>query len=251
MVFLESSASMASPAPLKFMPRFWNWSKTANRKVSDSSRKSSQSPPQPPPGKSYSDSDYRSNFGSEDLKNCSSSEGFVNKSENRSTGESRSKILVRFRTKREAKFVEDEGKGEVSEEAPKTWNLRPRKAANKRLYPSGEAPARTGAAPEMRHESPPPLPEEVVHYRPESLRPRNNSDLRVADKKEKARRLEIPLSKGEIEEDIFLMTGSKPSRRPRKRSKMAQKNLDCVFPGMWLDMISSDSYRVSETSAKG
>ncbi|KAL8150866.1 hypothetical protein V2J09_020674 [Rumex salicifolius] len=46
-----------------------------------------------------------------------------------------------------------------------------------------------------------------------------------ANKREK-QRLWVSLSKEEIEEDIYSLTGSKPSRRPRKRSKTVQKQLD-------------------------
>nr|XP_043629396.1 uncharacterized protein LOC122600706 [Erigeron canadensis] len=60
----------------------------------------------------------------------------------------------------------------------------------------------------------------------------------------KKRRLWISLSKEEIEEDIYAFTGSKPARRPKKRSKIAQKQVDNVSPGLYLVGISSDSYRV-------
>ncbi|KAL7158432.1 hypothetical protein ABFS83_02G143100 [Erythranthe nasuta] len=46
--------------------------------------------------------------------------------------------------------------------------------------------------------------------------------------------LTIALTKREIEEDIYALTGAKPARRPRKRPKNVQKQLDMVFPGLWL-----------------
>ncbi|KAK1430521.1 hypothetical protein QVD17_13328 [Tagetes erecta] len=64
------------------------------------------------------------------------------------------------------------------------------------------------------------------------------------EKRKKKRRLWISLSKDEIEEDIYAFTGSRPSRRPKKRSKIAQKQLDNVFPGLYLVGVSADSYRV-------
>ncbi|KAL1548649.1 hypothetical protein AAHA92_16856 [Salvia divinorum] len=69
-------------------------------------------------------------------------------------------------------------------------------------------------------------------------------------KKEKLS-IAISLTKEEIEEDIFALTGAKPSRRPKKRPKNVQKQLDAVFPGLWLQSITSDSYKVSENSLKG
>ncbi|CAN1748337.1 hypothetical protein LINPERHAP1_LOCUS3376 [Linum perenne] len=67
------------------------------------------------------------------------------------------------------------------------------------------------------------------------------------DKKEK-RRFWIALSKEEIEEDIFILTGSRPARRPKKRAKNVQKLLDVnIFPGLWLVGNTVDSYRIAET----
>lgn len=39
-------------------------------------------------------------------------------------------------------------------------------------------------------------------------------------------RLWVALSRDEIEEDVFSMSGNRPSRRPRKRTKTLQKHLD-------------------------
>ncbi|KAL8507499.1 hypothetical protein ACS0TY_018151 [Phlomoides rotata] len=58
------------------------------------------------------------------------------------------------------------------------------------------------------------------------------------------RRLWISLSKEEIEEDVYALTGGKPARRPRKWPKNVQKQLDNVFPGLYLVGVSADSYRV-------
>ncbi|CAN1748339.1 hypothetical protein LINPERHAP1_LOCUS3376 [Linum perenne] len=51
----------------------------------------------------------------------------------------------------------------------------------------------------------------------------------------------------EIEEDIFILTGSRPARRPKKRAKNVQKLLDNIFPGLWLVGNTVDSYRIAET----
>lgn len=48
-------------------------------------------------------------------------------------------------------------------------------------------------------------------------------------KKEKKQKFSILLTHEEIENDIFLMTGGRPSRRPRKRAKTVQKQLDARF----------------------
>lgn len=56
----------------------------------------------------------------------------------------------------------------------------------------------------------------------------------------------VPLSRKEIEEDFMAMIGHRPPRRPRKRAKLVQKNLDTLFPGLWLTEITADLYKVPE-----
>ncbi|KAJ8455988.1 hypothetical protein OPV22_026709 [Ensete ventricosum] len=56
----------------------------------------------------------------------------------------------------------------------------------------------------------------------------------------------ISLAREEIEEDIYSMTGCRPPRRPRKRAKVIQKQLDSLFPGSWLSYITPDSYRLPD-----
>ncbi|KAJ8556435.1 hypothetical protein K7X08_032187 [Anisodus acutangulus] len=79
----------------------------------------------------------------------------------------------------------------------------------------------------------------------------NNLDGRggVGSGKNKGKRkLWISLSKEEIEEDVYSMTGSRPSRRPKKRSKIVQKQLDNAFPGLYLVGLTADSFRVNDTT---
>ncbi|KAF5744276.1 hypothetical protein HS088_TW08G00876 [Tripterygium wilfordii] len=56
----------------------------------------------------------------------------------------------------------------------------------------------------------------------------------------------VALKKEEIEADFIAMTGSNPSRRPRKRTKRLQRRLDSSFPGLRLDTITPSSYEVSD-----
>ncbi|KAL3615030.1 hypothetical protein CASFOL_040691 [Castilleja foliolosa] len=63
-----------------------------------------------------------------------------------------------------------------------------------------------------------------------------------AEKKGK-RRVWISLSREEIEEDVYALTGGKPARRPKKWPKNVQKQLDNVFPGLYLVGVTADSYR--------
>ncbi|GFQ03741.1 hypothetical protein PHJA_002517900 [Phtheirospermum japonicum] len=57
------------------------------------------------------------------------------------------------------------------------------------------------------------------------------------------RRVWISLSREEIEEDVYALTGGKPARRPKKWPKNVQKQLDNVFPGLYLAGVAADSYR--------
>lgn len=113
---------------------------------------------------------------------------------------------------------DEEGKINNNEEEPKTWNLRPRKPICKSL---------NGAAGKINGSS---VQDKKVHS------PQRNSSNRLVEneangdglqKKEKRKlNILIALSKEEIEEDVFNLTGSKPTRRPKKRAKNIQKHLD-------------------------
>ncbi|KAK0604308.1 hypothetical protein LWI29_014367 [Acer saccharum] len=65
--------------------------------------------------------------------------------------------------------------------------------------------------------------------------------------KRKLRSFSIALSKEEIEADILAITGSKPTRRPKKRPKNVQRQLDTLFPGLCLKSITPNSYKVRDT----
>ncbi|KAH8488230.1 hypothetical protein H0E87_024054 [Populus deltoides] len=169
-----------------------------------------------------------------------------------------------------AAVVED-----VEELMPKTWNLRPRRAVNninndsnnnnnKGLNGNGGAlKICGGAVPEIKPQVPGSNRTELTrsnrngndanNYDNDNDNNNNNKKERGKGKekeKEKKVRFSIPLTKVEIEEDIYSLTGSKPARRPKKRAKHVQKQLDCLFPGMWLDSITPDCYKVHEAPSK-
>uniref|UniRef100_A0ACD5VTR4 Uncharacterized protein n=1 Tax=Avena sativa TaxID=4498 RepID=A0ACD5VTR4_AVESA len=56
----------------------------------------------------------------------------------------------------------------------------------------------------------------------------------------------VALEAEEIEEDVYALTGARPRRRPRKRPRIVQRQLDSLFPGLWLTEITADAYRVPE-----
>lgn len=64
--------------------------------------------------------------------------------------------------------------------------------------------------------------------------------------KRKRTNFSVSLGRREIEEDFMAMVGHRPPRRPKKRAKMVQKNLDTLFPGLWLTEITPDLYKVPD-----
>lgn len=70
--------------------------------------------------------------------------------------------------------------------------------------------------------------------------------LRGGGSPEKKVKFTLSLMKKEIEEDFITMTGQKPHRRPKKRPRNVQKQMDTLFPGMWLSEVNADSYKVPD-----
>ncbi|KAF7138719.1 hypothetical protein RHSIM_Rhsim07G0115300 [Rhododendron simsii] len=119
---------------------------------------------------------------------------------------------------------------EEDREKEKPWNLRPRKAVVRIPSNGGEL---TETAP-------------FSENLPKSTRLRGYVEglKKKEEEEEKRKYLWIALCREEIEEDVYAMTGSKPARRPKKRPKTVQKQLDNLFPGLYLTGITPDSYRV-------
>ncbi|PKU68955.1 uncharacterized protein LOC110111882 [Dendrobium catenatum] len=59
----------------------------------------------------------------------------------------------------------------------------------------------------------------------------------------------IALSREEIEEDFLAAKGTKPPRRPKKRAKYLQRQLDALFPGAFLSEVTSDLYKIEEIAS--
>ncbi|TVU35381.1 hypothetical protein EJB05_17268 [Eragrostis curvula] len=56
----------------------------------------------------------------------------------------------------------------------------------------------------------------------------------------------IALTNKEKEEDFFVFKGSRPSHRPKKRTKIIQKTINLVCPGTWLSDLTLERYEVRE-----
>ncbi|KAL1543345.1 hypothetical protein AAHA92_20330 [Salvia divinorum] len=110
-------------------------------------------------------------------------------------------VKIKIEPKEVKKEVENPKKetdltGDDAEET-RVWNLRPRN-------PKGKA---------------------VAQQQPKSGGGGGAASKSAAEKKEKLS-ISISLTRQEIEEDIFALTGAKPSRRPKKRPRNVQKQMD-------------------------
>ncbi|URD75218.1 hypothetical protein MUK42_07813 [Musa troglodytarum] len=112
-----------------------------------------------------------------------------------------------------------------SSPASRPWKLRTRRRGSR--APSGFEP-QTSASPDAAAEKRP------VRLRSGSMERRERP------------KFSITLTREEIDEDIYAVTGHRARRRPRKRHRVVQKQLDLLFPGSWLSEITLDTYKVPD-----
>ncbi|CAN6885759.1 unnamed protein product [Brassica oleracea] len=61
----------------------------------------------------------------------------------------------------------------------------------------------------------------------------------------------VCLLREEIEEDFTALIGKKPPRRPKKRPRLVQKQMNTLFPGLWLgEEVTAGSYDVPDAAAE-
>ncbi|CAH2078779.1 unnamed protein product [Thlaspi arvense] len=144
----------------------------------------------------------------------------------------------------------EEAEEEEEEEVKRTWNLRPRKGCGGSKKGNGviSAEACGGGASEVKNQK------SGGGIEPKSNRqrgiPAESPGLGGVEVANENHRLWVALSRDEIEEDVFSMSGSRPSRRPRKRTKTLQKHLDVISPGLCLVGMNADCFRVSNSPSK-
>ncbi|KAK7269783.1 hypothetical protein RIF29_22519 [Crotalaria pallida] len=110
------------------------------------------------------------------------------------------------------------------------------------------------------------IEEKKLNYSSSPLRTNNNNNnvsvvvggvvtkppkLRGTTEKVEKVKFSVPLTRKEIEEDFMELLGHRPPRRPKKRPRIVQKQLDAIFPGLWLSEITADSYKVPEAPETG
>ncbi|XP_073280785.1 uncharacterized protein [Primulina huaijiensis] len=127
-------------------------------------------------------------------------------------------------------------------ETHRPWSLRTRRAACK-TTPSGGGVTGSvsGSGPSPGLE--PTRPSAAVDN---SSRLRSGGGMAEGVEKRGREKFSVALSKSEIEEDFMTMVYHRPPRRPKKRLKIIQKQLDMLFPGLWLTEITADMYKVTE-----
>ncbi|XP_052179409.1 uncharacterized protein LOC127792837 [Diospyros lotus] len=135
--------------------------------------------------------------------------------------------------------------------AARPWNLRTRRAACK--APTDESSGGGGHRKVCNSpESQAPAP-----AKPSRLRGAagmgSTAQQQSPERTEKGPRAKfsVSLSREEVERDFLSIAGIRPPRRPKKRPKIVQKQLDTLFPGLWLTEITADIYKVPDIPEPG
>ncbi|KAL3631339.1 hypothetical protein CASFOL_024323 [Castilleja foliolosa] len=131
-------------------------------------------------------------------------------------------------------------------EIDRPWNLRPRRADCGTPVKSGSSLNGDGGG---ENDSSGVGKKLMVDALKPSIRLRSSGGGRVVigEKRERPT-FSVALTKSEIEEDFFGMTGHRPARRPKKRARNVQRQLNTLFPGLWLTEITADMYKVAEAA---
>ncbi|EOA36988.1 hypothetical protein CARUB_v10009968mg [Capsella rubella] len=134
------------------------------------------------------------------------------------------------------------GSGQEKEISPvKPWNLRKRRAACKEpVSNSLKNQTDKGIA----------IEEERVVVKPSPSLRGGGGGVVEAETKKVRPKFAMRLTKKEIEEDFIGIFGQRPSRRPKKRARAVQKNLDSLFPGLYLTEVTLDAYKVPEETKR-
>ncbi|PKA64656.1 hypothetical protein AXF42_Ash007403 [Apostasia shenzhenica] len=126
----------------------------------------------------------------------------------------------------------------AGEAASRPWNLRTRRAACN--APGEIGPNRNPSSSSSPSLSPSPSP-----IQPEKINTARMLRSRLDGfEKGDRRKFSVALSRVEIEEDFLAIKGAKPARRPKKRAKYLQRQLDALFPGSWLSEVTPDLYKI-------
>ncbi|CAL0322234.1 unnamed protein product [Lupinus luteus] len=137
-----------------------------------------------------------------------------------------------FPTKKLKVSILEDGGGEGGAIAnAKPWNLRARRAACK--APQSTTP----------HEEKCNFFDVGIASSPvKEDKKKNKKKINESEKAE----FKVSLFKEEVEHDFMALVGTKPPRRPKKRPRIVQRQLDTLFPGLWLTEVTAESYKVPD-----
>ncbi|KAK2972919.1 hypothetical protein RJ640_026671 [Escallonia rubra] len=141
--------------------------------------------------------------------------------------------------------VEEELPAPAETEVVRPWNLRTRRAACK--APKGGGGGGKGFSVDVGKPSSSPSRVERAESRSPRLRGSAAAGGNAAvPSSEKRAKFSVALSRREIEQDFLAMVGQRPPRRPKKRPRIVQKQMDTLFPGLWLTEVSAEDYKVPD-----
>ncbi|KAK2982541.1 hypothetical protein RJ640_026674, partial [Escallonia rubra] len=141
--------------------------------------------------------------------------------------------------------VEEELPAPAETEVVRPWNLRTRRAACK--APKGGGGGGKGFSVDVGKPSSSPSRVERAESRSPRLRGSAAAGGNAAvPSSEKRAKFSVDLSRREIEQDFLAMVGQRPPRRPKKRPRIVQKQMDTLFPGLWLTEVSAEDYKVPD-----
>lgn len=152
----------------------------------------------------------------------------------------REKLIVDLKTaafKMKHALIRD-GLETPAKDAP--WNLRTRRAACKEPPVAYNGAERKPNSSPLRTEA-----NKSVRFLRGSVVGGVVGESSSGEKRDRAK-FSVALSRREIAEDFMVMTGHRLPRRPKKRPKYIQKDLDTLFPGLWMTEINADLYKVPD-----
>ncbi|KAM7484581.1 hypothetical protein LguiA_000590 [Lonicera macranthoides] len=135
--------------------------------------------------------------------------------------------------------------------AERPWNLRTRRAKCKEpngTIACGNVGGNDGAGKSFKADI---LKPNFSPLRNESKSSRLRGSVIGSGEKREREKFSVSLSRQEIEEDFMAMTRQRLPRRPKKRTKTLQKELDMLFPGLWLTEVNAETYKVPDVPDTG
>ncbi|KAI3720054.1 hypothetical protein L6452_20962 [Arctium lappa] len=129
--------------------------------------------------------------------------------------------------------------------AERPWNLRTRRAACK--APSSS----NGVNGNGDFVKPNVSPVRNECKSPKSRPVGGGATATTSGEKRERPKFSVSLSRRELEDDFTAMAGRRLPRKPKKRPRIIQKQLDTLFPGLWLTEITADLYRVPDEIETG